>query len=846
MLLFFSCSLKDKSEVTLSPDKKIEILVGTEKGMPFYKVLCNGNIVVDKSMLGFEFSNAPAIDDSLEIIDVETSSFDETWNPVYGTDKSVRNNYNESVISFKENSNLGRSFKLVVRAYNDGVAFRYILPESCGDSLFITQENTMFRFAANDSAWWIPSDEFAYESLYQNTTLSEIEDAATPLTITCKNGLFLSVHEAALYDYSEMYLENANQNSPDFFVSLWPEPDGVCARVATPFETPWRCILISQNAAGLIESHLIQNLNNSCAIADVSWIKPLKFVGIWWGMHLGKYTWYEGEKHGATTSRTKQYADFAAQHKIDGVLAEGWNKGWETWASGVKPVQDFCTAANDFYFDEVIKYCKENNIEFIAHHETGGNIPEYEKQLESALSLCQTNGIHYLKTGYAGSIIPEGYPHHGQYMVKHFQKVVETAAKYKVCIDAHESIKPTGIDRTWPNLMTQEAARGNEWNATYQATPPYHATILPFTRFVAGAYDYTPGIFKIIHSPESNKRLFCTRTYQMAMFVVFYSPMMMVSDMIENYNNCPEFRFIEEVPCTWDQTKVIDAKLGDFVSIARRSGKDWYIGSIADENCHLIKIPLSFLENGQKYVAEIYCDATSTDWENNPEEVEIRSFVVTSKDTIYAALSKAGGHAVIIRPIDAIDITLPALSLFNDESTKKMKVFEKQTTFGNTFEKHIAINKTVYLTNNFSNKYPASGMNALCDGMHGAYNLNENWQGFEGKDLEAIVDLGLSYEIKSVKVGFLNSPNDWIFYPTKVLIYVSEDGKTYFKKAEISLSPTPPENLKLISTQQTVSEFEKCSARFIKVKAINIGVCPDWHYGKGGNAWLFCDEIVVE
>ncbi len=846
-LIFLSCEDSDKYESTYSPDNSIEIIVGTEKGIPYFQVLCDNETIIDKSMLGFEFKNEDALFEELEIVNVESRSFDETWKPVYGTDEFVRNQFNETCVTFKEKSGSQRSFSLEVRAYNDGVAFRYKLPgKNDGDSLFITEENTMFRFAKNDSAWWIPADEFAYESLYRNNRLSEINEAATPLTISCANGLFLSVHEAALYDYSEMYLANSGNDTPDFFVSLWPESDGICARVKTPFQTPWRCIIISRNVGGLIESHLIQNLNEASKIEDTSWIKPLKFVGIWWGMHLGKYTWFEGENHGATTQRTKDYASFAAKHNIGGVLAEGWNQGWETWASGVVPKQDFCKAYSDFKLDEVVSFCKKNNVEFISHHETGGNIPEYERQLDSALLLCQKNGIHYLKTGYAGSIIPEGYHHHGQYMVRHFQKVVETAAKYQVCINAHESIKPTGIERTWPNLLTQEAARGNEWNATYKATPPYHTTILPFTRFIAGPYDYTPGIFNIIHSPESNKRLYCTLTHQMALFVVFYSPMMMVSDMIENYENRPEFRFVEEVPCTWDQTKVIDANLGDFVSIARRSGDRWFVGSIADENCHLVKIPLSFLNSESTYVAEIYCDAVSTDWEKNPEMVEIKSFIVSSIDTIYAALSKAGGHSVIIRPIDAVDILLPKISENNKLAVEKMKVFKLQKTYGADAGNHIASGKNVTLIDAYSTKYPASGKNALTDGVNGNYNFGENWQGFEGSDMQAIIDLGQTYRIKTIKATFLDSPNDWIFFPQNVQFYISTDGSNYTLTSDITVKPTSSENSKITSIKELVSEFAEKEVRYIKVIAINVKTCPEWHYGKGKKAWLFCDEIVVE
>jgi alpha-glucosidase len=704
----------------------------------------------------------------------------------------------------------------------------------------------MFRFAQNDSAWWIPSDEFAYESLYRKNSLSEINEAATPLTVETADGKYLCLHEAALYNYSEMYLQNAGTGTPDFFAGLWPDPDSICARVTAPFSTPWRCVIIANDAPSLMESHLVQNLNEPCKIEDVSWIKPLKFVGIWWGLHLGKQTWYAGENHGATTVRTKEYADFAAKHNIGGVLAEGWNLGWETWASGVEAKQDFCTAYPDFNLEEVVEYCKSNNVEFVAHHETGGNIPEYEKQLEKALKLCNKLGIHYLKTGYAGPIIPEGYHHHGQFMVNHFQKVVEMAAKYQICLDVHESIKPTGIDRTWPNLMSQEAARGNEWNATYKATPPYHATILPFTRFVAGPYDYTPGIFNINHSPESNKRLYCTRSYQMALFVVFFSPMMMVSDMIENYKNQPEFKFLEQVPCTWDKTDVLSAVPGDFVCVARKSGEVWFVGTVSDENCRMVKIPLSFLDKGKDYVAEIYCDDISTNWETNPNKVEIASYKVISTDTIYAAVAKAGGNTVILRPAKPEDKNLVGISANNKQAKEKMIVFEKQKTYGVASGDHLAVGKNVKLSVPYSQKYPASGANALTDGKRGNHNLNENWQGFEGTDVEITIDLGEIKKIKSVKTSFLDSPNDWIFYPQKLEFLFSEDGNSYKSQSQIPVQPTLEKDSKITSIQELGPDNLSISTRYIKIKISATKTCPDWHYGKGKKAWLFCDEVVVE
>lgn len=845
VFIIIGCTTKkDGSLSTSSPDGKITIIIGTEKGNPYYEVKSNGKQIVNKSMLGFEFKNAPSFDDSLKIINIDTKNVDEIWNPVWGTDAEIRNNYNESTITLQEYSDLARKLILTVRAYNDGIAFRYTIPGN-GEKYQILNENTMFRFAQNDSAWWIPSDEFAYESLYCKDPLSIINEAATPLTIETKDGCYLCLHEAALYDYSEMFLQNAGQNTADFFVGLWPEPDTVCARVTAPFSTPWRCLIIVDDAAKLIESHLVQNLNEACTIENTSWIKPLKFVGIWWGLHLGEQTWHAGQKHGATTERTKEYAEFASKHKIGGVLSEGWNKGWETWASEVEAKQDFCIAYSDFNLEDVVEYCNSIGVDFISHHETGGNIPEYEKQLDDALKLCNKLGVHYLKTGYAGKIIPKGYPHHGQFMVNHFQKVVELAAKYQICLDVHESIKPTGIDRTWPNLMSQEAARGNEWNATYNATPPYHTTILPFTRFVAGPFDYTPGIFNINHSPDKNKRLYCTRSNQMALYVIFFSPMMMVSDMIENYKNQAEFKFIEEVPCSWDKTKVINAVLGDFVSVARKSGDVWFTGSITDENARLIKINLDFIDKDKDYLAEIFCDGLSTDWKKNPTKVEMSSYIVKYGDTIYVAMAKAGGHAMIISPAKTEDSNLSPIKANNESAINKMLVFEKQKTYGVSSSENLAKEKKVVLSPPFSKKHPANGENSLSDGKRGDYNFNKNWLGFEGVDPEIIIDLEKIQKISSVKISLLDSPKDWIFYPQKVEFLFSNDGKIFNNKSEVFVRATSEKEAKITRMQEIGPDNLIIETRFVKIKIRAQKTCPNWHSGNGEKAWLFCDEIIV-
>lgn len=842
-----SCQRESTQEILLSPDGLIKMTIKVKNGQAFYEVSCDNKTVLKPSGFSFEFKNQRPFGEDIFISKVERSSFDESWKPVYGTDSIIRNQYNEIQITFSEHNELSRSIVFVARVFNNGIAFRYVFP-SWEDSLLITNEKSLFKFDERDSAWWIPANEFAYESLYRHTKLSDVSEAATPLSIETIDCLYLCIHEAALIDYSEMYLQRTN-DSANFSSTLWPESDSVCVRAKAPFKSPWRCVMIGRKPGDLIESHMIQNLNDPCAIKDVSWIKPMKFIGIWWGMHLGKFTWFSGEKHGATTERAKQYIDFAAAHHIGGVLAEGWNLGWDTWASGTIPMQDFCKAYPDFDLQEVVAYAKSKNVEFISHHETGGNIPEYERQMEQAMQLCEQLGIRSLKTGYAGPIIPQGYHHHGQYMVRHFQRVVETAARYHITINAHESIKPTGIERTWPNLMTQEAARGNEWNATYKATPPYHACILPFTRFLAGPYDYTPGIFNIDHSPDKNKRLYCTRSYQMAMFVVFYSPLMMVSDMIENYENQAEFRFIEEVPCTWDETSVIDAKLGDYVCIARRKDDTWFIGSIGDENAHQINIKLDFLNKGIPYVVSIFGDDESTNWETNPNLVESGEYIVQSNDIISITLAKAGGNAMIIRPAQGFEKSnIGSIQSYNAAANEKMKIFSRQTTYGNNHVTHLALNKSVRLEFQYSPNYPASGNHALCDGERGSYNYSAGgWQGFEGVDLHAIIDLQKVTSIRSISVSFLSSINDWIFFPTKIEFFVSENGQDYKKIYELpGIQPKAIDAETLIEIKDFVASFKPINARYVQVKAQNIIQCPPWHSGKGGKAWLFCDEIVVK
>lgn len=847
--LFCASFICNAQEILYSPSKQIRVLINVEKGRAYYSISSGHQPIIRPSSFSFEFSGLPAFGDELTIAGVERSSVDQTWKTVISTADSIRDHYNETRIILQETGGLHRKLTWIFRAFDDAVAFRYVFPgEIQKDSLHITSENTEFNFAANDSAWWIPPDEFAYESLYRHTPLDQINGANTPMTIETRSGFFLSLHEAALVDYSEMTLKKVPGKPFSFIAALWPEPGGVCAHVPAAFKTPWRYLLIGRRPGDLIESHVLQNLNAPCAIADLSWIKPLKFVGIWWGMHTGKYTWFAGSRHGATTARMKQYIDFAAGHHIGGVLAEGWNRGWETWASGVKVVQDFTNAYPDFDLDKVVRYAKENKVAFIAHHETGGNIPEYEKQLDSAFSLCRSSGIHYLKTGYAGPIIPAGYHHHGQFMVRHFQKVLEKAAGYQLSLDVHESIKPTGLDRTWPNLLTQEAARGNEWNATYKATPPYHSAILPFTRLLAGPYDYTPGIFRINHSPEKNKRLYCTLANQLALYVVIYSPMLMAADMIENYEHNRAFDFIEAVPASWDETRVITAHIGHYVSIARRKGEDWFIGTVGDERSYLLKLPLNFLDKGRTYIATIYGDADSTNWETNPGSVEIGQYRVRATDNIYAAISKAGGNAVMIKPATVENLQhISSIQDYNKAAFVKQVVFDKIRNYGDEQVIHLALKKPVVLINTYSELYPASGKNALTDGRRGSFNFSAGgWQGFLGVDLDAVIDLGKVTSIKQISAGFLYSPNDWIFYPSDVEFFVSRDGFNFQKMGADHMVTDQPADMTVVDKRDFIFAFSPTPARYVKVIAHSIKTCPSWHPGAGKEAWMFCDEIMVK
>ena len=641
------------NEVLTSPDGNLSITLLIEDGAPRYAVAHSGTEVIRPSALGFVLQDAPPMTNRFEAVDILRESGDETWRPVWGTVSEVRNRYNQLTARLHEQDDPNRDMTLVFRAYDDGVAFRYVLPaQSNLTDVAILSEETQFRFAGNYTAWWHPVDYNGDENTYRTTPLSGVQALNTPLTIRTHEGLHLSIHEAALVDYASMTLVPVPDDANSFKCDLVPWPDGVKVKSSTPMQTPWRTIQLVDRAGGLLESHLIENLNEPCKIADTSWIEPMKYMGIWWSLHIGKETWAAGPKHGATTENTKYYIDFAASNGIRGLLVEGWNKGWESWFNGAQ--FSFTEPYPDFDLPALAQYAREKNVALIGHHETGGNIPAYEQQMEAAFALYESLGIHAVKTGYAGEIIPKGQHHHGQWMINHYQRVTERAAAHHIALDVHEPIKPTGLCRTWPNLMSGEGVRGTEYEAWSDGNPPEHTTIIPFTRGLAGAIDYTPGVFAVTFPKyREGRRVHTTLAKQLALYVTIFSPLQMAADLPENYEGQPAFQFIRDVPVTWDETRALNCSIGDFITLARRSGQDWFIGAITDETARDTEVPLSFLRADQDYEATLYVDGQDADWEKNPTALDIQSKTVRASDTLKLHLATSGGAAIRLHPVQA-------------------------------------------------------------------------------------------------------------------------------------------------------------------------------------------------
>lgn len=680
-----ACNMNPQTKVS-SPDGKLSVDFSlSENGQPNYKVSYEGKEIINPSRLGFEFKNHPPFKDGLRIQNTKSKSVDNTWQPVWGEQKEVRNYYNELLISLKETDSPNRLVHLRFRVYNDGVGFRYEIPaqQNMADSVFIMNEQTEFALTGDHQTWWIPADYDSYEYNYTQSKVTEVDASEfksqnervdrqinnfhavnTPVTMKTSDGLYLSFHEADLTNYAGMTLGITKDLK--LVSELVPWANGTKVKTKAPFSTPWRTIQVGETPGDLAESFLLQNLNDPNKLEDTSWIEPLKYTGIWWEMHIGKTAWNYSERaedsygqqdatgHGATTENAKEYIDFNNRANIKGLLIEGWNTGWEFWGTDSVGFFDFTTPYPDFDLREVASYAQENDVALIGHHETSGQAAHYATRLDTAFQLYKDLGIHHVKTGYAGGIIPKGEYHHGQYMVRHYRNVVKTAAKYQIGVNAHEPIKATGIRRTYPNMMTREGVRGMEYNAWSEGMPPQHTTIIPFTRVLGGPVDYTPGIFDITFDKYREKeQVHSTLANQLALYVVLYSPMQMAADLPQNYltddgDFHPMFQFIQNVPVDWDKSEVLTAEIGDYVVTARKEkvSDSWFLGAVTDENERTMSVSLDFLDDGKTYQATIYRDAKDAHWEKNPTAYEIEQRDVTSQDSLDLWMAPGGGTAI--------------------------------------------------------------------------------------------------------------------------------------------------------------------------------------------------------
>ena len=641
VLALAACGSHSTSEpVATSPDGRIKVSVQTEGGQLSYSISQDSEILIVPSKLGFELMGGNILGDNTEILSVTHSSHKETWETVWGESRLIEDNHNSMIV---HTAHLDVEF----RVFNDGVGFRYIFPADLGE-FRIREELTEYKFArADHKIWWMPRSEPYYEAYGNHTTFDEIDCAYTPVTITGADGRFYSIHEAALLDFAKVNLVGSDASTLKTSLTKWSDGTGVY--VTDTRTTPWRTIIITDRAGGLIESHLMLNLNAPCKIEDTSWCKPGKYIGIWWELHKYMRTWYYGPQHGATTERTKEYIDFAAAHNIQAVLVEGWNKGWDgNWMKNSTGFS-FTEAYPDYDFDEVMKYAASKGVQMIIHNETAANTEHYFSQIDSAYALYQKYGMHYIKTGNVNLLMDGKEEHDGQYGVNRLHEVVEKAAQYQINVDEHEPCIPTGLCRTWPNLMTGEAIRGQEHDAweVDGGNKPEHQTVCPFIRGLAGPMDYTFGTFDFSNPNTPTSRVKTTISKQLAQYVVIYSPLQMASDLYEAYEGVKAFDFISDVPTDWEQTKVLDAVIGDYIVTARqeRGGSDWYLGAITDENARTLDVPLSFLGKG-KWMAQIYEDTPQTSYETSPETYQYREVEVSAKDVLNIKLATSGGCAI--------------------------------------------------------------------------------------------------------------------------------------------------------------------------------------------------------
>ncbi len=675
-----------------SPSQKISLTFKLENGLPSYSVTYNSKPVIVESAMGVKLKETTALDNGFTLEGTKTNTFNENWTPVLGEQSSIKNHYNELVISLNQKET-SRKMNIIFRVFDEGIAFRYDFPKQEKLNYFIiSDELSQFNLTEDHKTFWIPGDFDSQEYVYNETKLSEIDNenldlnngiglksiagkttVQTPLMMKSPSNLYLNIFEAAVVNYPVMHLNIDTKNFKSK-ATLVPNAIGDKAYLQTPCVSPWRTIMVSDDARDIVSSKMILNLNEPSKIAETSWIKPMKYVGIWWEMHVGKSTWdYAGSqnatnvgdkeakptgKHGATTENTKRYIDFAAQHGFDGVLVEGWNVGWEDWFGNWKEdVFDFVTPYPDFDLKAISAYAKAKGVKMIMHHETSGSVANYERHMDRAFELMNEYGYPAVKSGYVGRIIPRGEFHDGQTMVNHFNHAARRAADYKLMVNSHESTRPTGYHRTYPNYIAAEAARGNEFNAWSSGNPPSHETILPFTRLLGGPMDYTPGIFEIkmsYYDPTKTEQVHTTLAKQLALYVTMYSPLQMAADLPENYEkHLDAFQFIKDVAADWQDSKYLEAEPGDYLTVVRKAkgSEKWFLGAITDENARQTTINTDFLPNGQKFKAIIYEDAPDADWKNNPKAYKIRTIEVSSKSKIKLTLAPGGGTAVSFEPI---------------------------------------------------------------------------------------------------------------------------------------------------------------------------------------------------
>ncbi len=683
LLGLLGCQSDSEIQPTTSPSGNIQFQLSIdENGSPYYTIQHQEKTIIDTSYLGFEFKDDNHWGTGISIVKTSEKEVQNDWEMQWGEQRLVKNHYQEFTYELEEKEGRKRKVNLEVRVYDDGLGFRYVFPKQAEwDSVIITDELTQFNLTGDHTTWWIPGDWDIYEHLYNTSPFSEIdalklrnhpnlaqthipENAVnTPVTMKTAEGKYLSFHEANLTDYAGMTLKVDADKLSMTSELVGSDITGYKVKRKLPFETPWRTIQITEEAKDLIASNLIVNLNEPNTIGDVSWFKPKKYVGIWWEMHLGVSSWDKASgKHGATTANAKRYIDFAAENGFGGVLVEGWNTGWERWIGfeDREGVFDFITPYDDYDLEEVVRYADEKGVEIIMHHETSSAPRTYEQQLDTAYTLMNRLGIHAVKTGYVGKIIPKGEYHHGQWMVNHYRKVLEKGAEHQVAINAHEPIKATGIRRTYPNAISREGLRGQEFNAWASdgGNPPEHLPIIAFTRMLAGPIDFTPGVFDIKLSPKysdvstggdiQKNQINTTLAQQLALYVVIYSPVQMACDLPQNYKDEPALQFISDVGVDWEQTKVLDGEVGDFVTIAReeKGTGNWFLGSITDENPREVEIDFSFLDPNSSYDVIVYQDGPDAHWNDNPTSMSIGPADIQHGSTMKYQLAAGGGLAI--------------------------------------------------------------------------------------------------------------------------------------------------------------------------------------------------------